>query len=47
MCQLSYFRGVMLAAAGLASAIIAGAMIEGKEVVNLPGAWVVDDLPAD
>ena len=43
------FRGVMLAAAGLAltSAIIAWAMIAGKEVVNPSGAWVVDDLPAD
>jgi hypothetical protein len=43
------FRWVMLAAAGLAlaSAIITWTMIERKEAVNLPGAWVVDDLPAD
>jgi hypothetical protein len=38
----------MLAAAGLAltSALIAGAMIAGKEAVNLSGTWVGDELPA-
>jgi hypothetical protein len=43
------FRGVMLAAAGLAlaSGITAGVMIEGQEAVTSPRAWVMEDLPAD
>ena len=43
------FRWVMLAAAGLAlaSAIIARAMIEGEEAVNLPDALGVEKLQAD
>jgi len=43
------FRGVMLAAAGLAlaSALIAGTMIAGKEIVTLPRSWRVDNLPTD